>query len=138
MKEDMLLHPILEGRTKNKNSNLPYRVFTPFKKNLINNYKVKKINEFSDFKFKNEKKLETIQFYFKNLDSFYIKNDNVLVKGGRTWALNRLKNIKKFNQYNTKRDFLSYETTMLSASINFNVVSIREIYYNFKKIRNEK
>ena len=30
MKEDMLLHPILEGRTKNKNSNLPYKVFTPF------------------------------------------------------------------------------------------------------------
>ena len=50
------------------------------------------------------------------------------------WALNRLKNIKKFNQYNTKRDFLSYETTMLSASINFNVVSIREIYYILKKI----
>ena len=39
-----------------------------------------------------------------------------------------MKNISKFRDYDEKRNLLTYETTQLSASINFNVMSIREIY----------
>lgn len=129
--EDILLHNINSGNGLNKD-NEPYKVFTPFKKNLMK-YKVKEIDNYNKFNLGLEKKLKKIKSYFKDLDSLYKKNNNLLVKGGRKWALKRIKEIKNYNNYDKCRDFLGYETTLLSASINFNVISIRELYYLIKK-----
>ena len=73
------------------------------------------------------------KYFFDKLDTFYTPNDKVLVKGGRKWALNRIKNLNKFKNYDECRNFLTYQTTLLSASINFNVISIRELYYKLLK-----
>lgn len=74
--------------------------------------------------------------YKKSLTELYTENKNILVRGGRNNALKILKNIKNFKNYNKTRDFMSNETTHLSAYLKFNVVSIREVYYAFKKINN--
>lgn len=129
--EDMLLHDILNNETLKKNQE-PYKVFTPFKKNLINK-KSRTVNKFKLFNFKKDINFKKLKYSFNDLDNLYEPNDNVLVRGGRQWAKNRLKKIKNYNQYDKCRNFMTYETTLLSASINFNVVSIREIYNKIKK-----
>ena len=53
--------------------------------------------------------------------------------GGRKYALDTLKNLKDFKQYNTKRDNLDYETTHLSAYLNFGCISEREFYERLLK-----
>lgn len=124
--EDMLLHDVETGNGLTK-SDEPYKVFTPFKKNLMK-YPVRKVNKFKKFKFSTNDKLFN-KYYFDKLDTLYKSNDNVLVQGGREWALNRIKNLNLFKSYDECRNFLTYQTTLLSASINFNVISIRELYY---------
>jgi deoxyribodipyrimidine photo-lyase len=112
-------------------SNKSYVKFTPFlerakklkvklpQKNTFNNYVSDK------HKFNNE--------YKENYHRFYKKNDNIIVKGGRTNALKILKNITNFSKYDNERDHPGIETTHLSAYLKFNVVSIREVYNVFKK-----
>ena len=129
-KEDMLLHNIMDKETFSKTEQ-PYKVFTPFKKNLINR-KLRDVDTFKNFKFSKNAKLKKSKYYFNDMESLYEPNDNVLVEGGRKWAINRLKTIKNYSKYDKCRDFMTYETTLLSASINFNVVSIREIYKKMK------
>ncbi|VVU94411.1 FAD binding domain of DNA photolyase [seawater metagenome] len=131
-KEDMLLHDLLDGKTKSK-SEEPYKVFTPFKNNLKKK-RVRSVNKFRGFNFKKKSKLKKSKYAYKDYNKLYTQNDNVLVEGGRKWALNRIKNLKKFNNYSECRDQMTYETTLLSASINFNVLSIREIYEKVKKL----
>lgn len=61
-------------------------------------------------------------------------NDDKLVKGGRQNGLTKLLLAKKKQaEYDTKRDYFSEKTTHLSAYIKFGCVSIREVYYTFKK-----
>jgi deoxyribodipyrimidine photo-lyase len=135
--EDMLLHPILTDKILTK-SDEPYQVFTPFKNELLKR-SIKPINKFKKFVFKKFNILKENKYYFNYINhKLYDYNKNLLVKGGRDWALNRLKNIKQFNKYNTNRDIMTYETTLLSSSINFNVVSIREIYYKIIKTLGNK
>jgi deoxyribodipyrimidine photolyase len=40
-----------------------------------------------------------------------------------------MKKIKSFNDYNHMRDFLYYNTTNMSAYLNFGCISIREFYH---------
>ena len=124
--EDILLHDIGTGNGLTK-SEEPYKVFTPFKKNLMK-YPVRKVDNFKKFKYSTNDKLKN-KYFFEEIDTLYTSNDKVLVKGGRKWALNRIKNLNKFKNYDECRNFLTYQTTLLSASINFNVISIRELYY---------
>ena len=65
---------------------------------------------------------------YKSYHNFYEKNNNIAQHGGRSELLNQLKNIKKFKEYNDMRDRLDYETTNISAGLNFGCVSIREVY----------
>jgi deoxyribodipyrimidine photo-lyase len=109
-----------------------YKKFTPYYNSarkihidepIKNNYKnyIKKSNHF-DFE------------YDKDIHKFYEKNDDILVRGGRTFALRILKDIKKFKNYNTDREVPSlHGTTFLSTYLKFNVVSIREVYHYFHK-----
>lgn len=83
-------------------------------KNNYNNYIPK------NFKLKNE--------FYNNLEQFYIKNKLIAQNGGRQEAFNKIKQFDKFKEYNVKRDTLDYETTNISASLNFGCISIREMY----------
>lgn len=130
--EDMLLEPIKSDKGLNKSGD-PYKVFTPFKDNL-KKVKVRKVDNYKKFNVEKSRNIKKVKYYFTKLDDLYEKNDNLLVKGGRKWALKRLNDIKEFDEYDKCRDYMSYQTTLLSASINFNVISIRELYW---KIRDE-
>jgi deoxyribodipyrimidine photo-lyase len=48
--------------------------------------------------------------------------------GGRTNALKILKKLGSFKEYNEKRDTLIYNTTRISAHLNFGTISEREFY----------
>ena len=60
-------------------------------------------------------------------------NENILVHGGRVNALKLLKNAMKTQSHYAKtHNDLTKNTTLLSASIKFGCVSIREVYDAFK------
>ena len=83
-------------------------------KNNYNNYISK------NFKLKNE--------FNEQLQVFYNKNNFIAQNGGRTEALKKLTKLDDFNDYNNMRDNLDYETTNISAALNFGCISIREMY----------
>ena len=61
-------------------------------------------------------------------------NDNILVRGGRTNGIKKLLLAgDKQTQYDEKRDYFNEKTTHLSAYIKFGCVSIREVYFLFKR-----
>ena len=124
--EDYLLAPM---GTFLKKDNTYYGVYGAFRK-LTKGYKVDKVDDYKCIKSKfvkinSPKKLE-------DFNTFYVKNDNLLIKGGRSNALKVLENVDAFSGYETHRDILDYNTTHLSAYIKFGCVSIREVYHAFK------
>ena len=84
-------------------------------KNNNNNYISK------TFKLNNEFK--------KTLQQFYKENKFIAQHGGRKEALQKLKQLVNFKEYNVIRDRLDYETTNISAALNFGCISIRETHY---------
>ena len=72
------------------------------------------------------------QVDINDIDVFW--NENIhkgyspVEHGGRSNAKNILSNLKNFKEYNVKRDTLSYNTTRLSAHLNFGTISEREFY----------
>ena len=125
--EDYTLYPM--GTIQN-NKNEPYQVFTPFyKKSLLIKVKapeppiVKHINVIG---IKNIKKFDK--------HKYYVVNDDLAVRGGRENALERFKNI--MTDYAKVRDYPALDkTTKLSAYIKFGCVSIREVYFNYNKVK---
>jgi deoxyribodipyrimidine photo-lyase len=116
-----------------KNDSTAYKQYGAFRKNMLANKKdfnkpeSIKINFVKkDIKFKNlfEPK-ELAEFWDEHLKSDYTP----LEVGKREIALNTLKNLKQYSDYNVKRDTLSYQTTHLSAYLNFGLISEREFYY---------
>jgi deoxyribodipyrimidine photo-lyase len=129
---------MLTGVDKVKKDNGEYyKKFTPYYRTALkldvpepikNKYKnyIKKSYEF-DFEFD------------KDIHKFYKKNDEVLVHGSRQNALDILKKIKDFKNYNVDREIPSlHGTTYLSAYLKFNVVSVREVYKYFDKYLSSK
>lgn len=126
---DGLLHPV--GSIRTSSTNRVYSKFTPFFKLA----KTKKVatpfsNLFRNYlgsrnKIKGE--------YVGDLHRFYQINENLWKNGGRTEALQILKNLKEYRDYNDTRNVLNDETTHLSAYIKFGCVSIREVYHAFRK-----
>lgn len=87
----------------------------------------------------------------QSLTKFYTKNDDVLVRGGRSQGQKILKKIKAFKGYDKNRNYLSYPfmvsdlqsrtasksyrtTTLLAAYLKFGCVSIREAYHAIKPL----
>lgn len=68
-------------------------------------------------------------FNIKQIHNFYINNINISQIGGRSNVLKILKHLDNYKDYNNNRDLLSYNTTRISAYLNFGCISIREIYY---------
>jgi len=125
VEEDYLLHPLLDNTTMKKDGT-PYRVFTPYK-NYVSKLEVRKVDNFKNFKFGKVTKLKELTF--TDFDSLYDENPTRLVRGGRKAALERINNLKNFKDYNKTRDTLHLRTTLLSAYLSFNVVSVREVYW---------
>jgi deoxyribodipyrimidine photo-lyase len=117
-----------------KEPNIPYKQYGAFKKNMLKHSKKFNSAEKCNIKFikKNKydfnKKLtvdEINEFWIEHIDTNY-KPSQI---GSRANALNKLANLNKFKDYALKRDILSYETTHLSAYLNFGLISEREFYW---------
>ena len=74
------------------------------------------------------------EYDITNLGKFYKVNERIAQNGGRINAKNRLKKISNHKNYNEMRDRLDYQTTNLSAYLNFGCLSIREVYHYVKKV----
>jgi deoxyribodipyrimidine photo-lyase len=115
-----------------KEDKTPYKQYGAFKKNMFslkskfNKSMYKKIN------FLNKELKFTKAIDIANIDLFW--NENIhseyspVEHGGRTNGKKILSNLKNFKDYNENRDILSYNTTRLSAHLNFGTVSEREFY----------
>jgi deoxyribodipyrimidine photo-lyase len=114
-----------------KNDGMAFKQFGAFYKNAIKTKISKSIKNINDkyilkkFVFKNE--------FSKNLKQFYQENYNIAQYGGRTQVLLKLKQIKKYKDYNNMRDRLDYQTTNISAALNFGCISIRETFEIIQK-----
>ena len=105
-----------------------FKQFGAFYKNAIKHKVNRPIsNKYS--KYLNYQITTKSEYDVNRLDAFYKINDNLAQNGGRKLALKKLKYINKFSDYNDRRNDLSYQTTNLSAYLNFGCVSIRETYY---------
>lgn len=130
--EDYLLMPL--GKFL-KADGKPYTKYTPFKNNAYkmtfpkpikcNNTLLKKFENIKNYK----SKIKCITTY-DNIEKLYIKNENIIYRGGRIEGLKRLSKINDFTNYENDRNILSKNTTLLSAYINFGCVSIRECFWN--------
>ena len=110
-----------------------YKKFTPFYEKVVDRKyeNVSKENVKNLFnKVPNVNKKITLK---KAFEKFTIKNDNLLVRGGRKNGITRLKNsILEQSKYKQTRDYLTTKTSFLSAYIKFGCVSIREVYHAYK------
>jgi deoxyribodipyrimidine photo-lyase len=137
-KEDYLLHSSDELLKKD---GTPYLVFTPFKNFCIKSLKVREVDKFKSFKFEKIKfekikslkfeKIKSLKYELseKEIDKFYKDNPNINIHGGRKNGLKILSEIKKFSTYQKDRDYLTYNTTFLSAHNHYMTISIREEYW---------
>ena len=106
-----------------------YLKFTPFKINALK-ISVQKPNYINY----DNNKFDKISYSFKlnqlfKLNPNYKINNSLAFHGGRDNALNILKNIKEFKDYDNIRNILVGSTTHLSSYIKFGCVSIREVYH---------
>jgi deoxyribodipyrimidine photo-lyase len=114
--------------TIQNNKGGPYQVFTPFYKKSLS-VKVKSIEPLI---VKNINVIKNIKNFDKH--KYYVVNNDLAVRGGRDNALIRFKKI--MTDYATTRDYPALDkTTKLSAYIKFGCVSIREVYYNYKNVK---
>jgi deoxyribodipyrimidine photo-lyase len=129
-KEDYALYDILPGDTCKKDGT-PYLVYTPYMKHLMNDLKVREVDKFNKFEFDSNSKYSKNKYIlpFNEINKFYTENKNINVNGGRSNSLKILKHITNFKNYLKDRDYLTYKTTFLSASLHFGTVSIRETYF---------
>ena len=130
-------YTMIEMELMLKESNDPYKQYGAFRKNILKyQSKFNKPNEkkifFCTKKIKLTKSLtsdEIDEFY----DGYLDKNYTPLEIGSRDIALGILSQLQKFKDYNMRRDILSYETTHLSAYLNFGLISEREFYWTLIK-----
>lgn len=116
-----------------------YKKYTPFYDEVITKtHNIISPSKSKTFHFSKSNALNHIQEYasLQNISEKIVpvKNANILVRGGRTNALKTLSDATKLQKhYSNDRDYLTYNTTFLSAHIKFGGVSIREVYYDFLK-----
>jgi deoxyribodipyrimidine photo-lyase len=116
-----------------KNDGNPYKQYGAFnksmlsQKNIFNKSTNKKVNFYTKtIKFDKSMSIKSIDVFWE--DYIDLTKYNPVEIGGRPNALKILSQIKFFNEYNEKRDTLSYSTTRLSAHLNFGTISERELY----------
>jgi len=72
--------------------------------------------------------LTKIEYKISDLYKFYTVNPNIAQHGNRDNIIKSLINRKNIKDYKEKRDNLSYQTSNISAGLNFGLVSVREVY----------
>ncbi len=115
----------------------PYKVFTPFKRAAMAQVPVPKPETETDLfekKVNQDVKSEfLLEDYFKKYP--YEKNKEIFVHGGRSNALKRFENLKKYKNYDEERNFPAInQTSGLSAAHKFGVVSVRETYWRIREL----
>ncbi len=127
--KDVLLHDPKEAVSS---QGKPYEIFTPFfkKNSLLIVEKPEYIMNSRYAALHASRHIEgTISLSF--LESLLVPHAIVnAVQGGRTRSLELLKAIKNFKDYALTRDFPEKETTLLSASLKFGTLSVREVYHS--------
>ncbi|MBA2306685.1 deoxyribodipyrimidine photo-lyase, partial [Candidatus Dependentiae bacterium] len=129
IEHDALLHEPEESSTS---QGKPYQIFTPFfRKNSLFVVKEAVSNHYINYL-----QGETLQLFreeslsLEALHSLLIPVPVALrVHGGRTSSLQLLGALKNFRDYAATRDFPEHDTTLLSASLKFGTLSIREVYH---------
>lgn len=121
---DALLHEPEEIHKPNRE---PYTVYTHF-------YNKANIESVAPPKKNNRTNYYQDKIAFENHDIMekllQKNNPNLLLKGGREEALNLLRKIPKFKNYEEMRNFPAVDgTTKLSAHNKFGTLSIRELYH---------
>jgi deoxyribodipyrimidine photo-lyase len=109
----------------------PFKQYGAFYKNAIKKNPTKSFkNKFTDFlkKTVKMKDIKEIEYDILELSHFYTENEFIAQHGGRTELIKKLKTISKFNEYNELRDQLNYNTTNLSAGLNYGCISVREAF----------
>ena len=102
------------------------------KGNLFNEI-FKKV-QFMDFDGLMDPTLKILDIENKMSNKMSNKIEDQWINAGRKNCLKRLqKQINNLKNYNDMRDNLSYSTSNISAYLNIGTISIREIYYFFKK-----
>lgn len=112
-----------------KGNGTAYMVYGAFYKNAIHthiNLPIK--NNFKNYASKSILKNIKFQYNIKDLDKLYEYNENLAQEGGRTIALQNVKNKLVYKDYTNKRDLLDFNTFQISAHLNFGNISIREAY----------
>ncbi len=126
-----------------KNTNLePYKQYGAFRKNMLENKsKFNKVDNSKILFYKEKINFKNIldhtklnKFWKDDIEDYY----KPLEIGKRIFALKILSELKEFKEYDTKRDTLSYNTTHLSAYLNFGLISEREFYEALKNKLGEK
>ena len=130
MTEDYLLGYI--GRYL-KSNRTPYIVYNGFRDNAVR-FSVKKPRFIKIQNLKATTKLKKIENEYIE----YTKNKDILLKGGRKEALEKLENVKNLKDYEISRNITNIKTTLLSAYIKFGCLSIREVYYKFVELYGKK
>lgn len=119
-----------------------YKQFGAFKKNMISKEKEFNKTNYKKIEFMKEKIKIDKTLKINEIDVFWNEdietNYNPIEKGGRDEGKKILHKLNNFKDYNTKRDILSYETTRLSAHLNFGTISEREFYEQLKKSLGKK
>lgn len=114
---------------------ISYKQYGAFRKNMLEHKDkfnklvpdLAKSKKFIESNFCNWKQFSEVSV--RKLWEPYLDNYKPLEIGARTHALNTLSRLNDFRDYGTKRDILSYETTHLSAYLNFGLISEREFYW---------
>ena len=153
--DDICLNPIGTVLT---GSGKPYTKFTPFWKASATK-EIKKIthNKYTNYynktnKTNNNKLITNVLNKLNKTHKLIITLDDIMKPnglimgdynknlpecGGRDCGLKILKNIKDWSNYSDERDNLIYQTTHLSPFNKFGCVSVREVYWTFKKLGKE-
>ena len=111
-----------------------YKKFTPFYNDVLTR-KVLPVSKNQAFKLGSFSGKTSFDFSLESAYNKYAaKNVNILVHGGRTNGVNKLKEaLNEQKQYKNDRDYFTYETTRLSAYLKYGCISVREMYYTLKK-----
>ena len=126
---------------RDADNKIPYKQYGAFRKNMmkykskfnkVDNSKITFCTNVSITKINKIDKIKDINDLWKALKAPKVPieggNTEPVEIGGRKEGLIKLSKINNFKEYNTKRDSLDYETTRLSAYLNFGCISEREFY----------
>lgn len=132
-------YDLVESRELLLPTGKPYTVLAAYYKRFIKECKdkdldlVRPVNTQSIHKdaFRQLVPPKSITLSMKDIHRFYVSNDTIAQRGGRTAALQQMANAPaRLKEYDRNRNFpaIADGTTMLSAHIKFGTISIREMF----------